>query len=231
LQFGAQIIVERATELRRVGETFHLTISSPVEPIITKFVLLAAGVLDHLPAIPGIEDAITSSVARLCPICDAYEAIDQRLAVLGDGDLALREASFLCTYSSAVTVLHSGDRQSAKDAQEANPTLEVLHIALEDLLLDSHGVLATVDGAPPRRFDYLYLALGCTMQSELAVRLGAARDEKNTLVVDDHQQTSVKGLYAAGDVVRGLNQIAVATAEAAIAATDIHNKLRSALAT
>ena len=65
------------------------------------------------------------------------------------------------------------------------------------------------------------------MQSRLAVRWGAAHDADNNLVVDAHQQTSITGLYAAGDVVRGLNQIAVATAEAAIAATDIHKQLRA----
>jgi thioredoxin reductase (NADPH) len=58
------------------------------------------------------------------------------------------------------------------------------------------------------------------------VGLGARLDESHSLVVNAHQETSVSNLYAAGDVVRGLNQVVVAAAEAAIAATDIHNKLR-----
>jgi len=45
-------------------------------------------------------------------------------------------------------------------------------------------------------------------------------------VVDDRQQTSIPGLYAAGDMVRGLNQITTAQGEAAIAATAMHNRLR-----
>jgi thioredoxin reductase (NADPH) len=44
--------------------------------------------------------------------------------------------------------------------------------------------------------------------------------------LNEHQQTTIEGLYAAGDLVRGLNQISVAQAEGAIAATDIHNRLR-----
>ena len=52
-------------------------------------------------------------------------------------------------------------------------------------------------------------------------------DEHGALVVNAHQETSVPRLYAAGDVVRGLNQVVVAAAESAIAATDIHNKLRA----
>ena len=70
----------------------------------------------------------------------------------------------------------------------------------------------------------VYLALGCSPQHDLACSLLAACDEHGTLQVNAHQETSVPRLYAAGDVVRGLNQVVVAAAESAIAATDIHNK-------
>lgn len=60
-------------------------------------------------------------------------------------------------------------------------------------------------GAPSRTFDHLYLALGCELESRLAVAWGARHDDAGKLVVDAHQQTSIDGLYAAGDVVLGLN--------------------------
>jgi len=63
-------------------------------------------------------------------------------------------------------------------------------------------------------------------QNDLARSLNACCDEHGALVVNVHQETTVTGLDAAGDVVRGLNQVVVAAAESAIAATDIHNKLR-----
>ena len=77
-----------------------------------------------------------------------------------------------------------------------------------------------------RRFDCAYSALGVTPRNDLAKGLGALLDADQRLVVDLHQRTSVEGLYAAGDLVRGLNQISVAQAEGAIAATHIHNRLR-----
>jgi len=77
-----------------------------------------------------------------------------------------------------------------------------------------------------RHFDVAYLALGYSSQHDLARSLGASCDENGALQVDAHQQTTVPRLYAAGDVVRELNQVVVAAAESAIAATDIHNKLR-----
>ncbi len=75
------------------------------------------------------------------------------------------------------------------------------------------------------RFDVLYTALGLRARSGLATALGAEHDGDGALVVDDHQRTSVPGLYAAGDVVRGLGQVSVATGQAAIAATAINNSL------
>jgi thioredoxin reductase (NADPH) len=73
--------------------------------------------------------------------------------------------------------------------------------------------------------DVLYPALGCNVRSELATQLGALCSDEGNLQVDGHQQTTVPGLYAAGDVVTDLHQLSVATGHAAVAATAIHNKL------
>jgi thioredoxin reductase (NADPH) len=74
-------------------------------------------------------------------------------------------------------------------------------------------------------FDALYSMLGITVQSGLARELGAKCDDDDNLLVDAHLRTSIPGLFAAGDVVNGLNQISVATGHAAIASTAIHNSL------
>jgi thioredoxin reductase (NADPH) len=74
-------------------------------------------------------------------------------------------------------------------------------------------------------FDVIYPVLGCDVRSDLGKTLGAHHNETGCLEVDAHQQTSVAGLYAIGDVVSDLHQIAVATGHAAIAATHIHNSL------
>jgi thioredoxin reductase (NADPH) len=196
--------------------------------IQAQFVLLATGVVDRLPDLAEIEAAIGAARVRMCPICDAYEAIDQRIAVLGEGDLGAREAAFLTTYSSDVTLLHLGATETLSDlASLSAHKVRVEPIALADLSVGSERVRLSSPGAPVQDFDCLYLALGCEMQSRLAVQWGAAHDDQANLIVNSHQETSIEGLYAAGDVVRGLNQIAVAAAEAAIAATDIHKRLRA----
>jgi thioredoxin reductase (NADPH) len=73
--------------------------------------------------------------------------------------------------------------------------------------------------------DTLYPAMGCTVRSELATALGADCTEIGNLRVDDHQRTSVEGLFGAGDVVSDLHQLSVGAGHAAIAATAIHNGL------
>jgi thioredoxin reductase (NADPH) len=87
------------------------------------------------------------------------------------------------------------------------------------------SVRVAVEGGSAVELDALYPALGCRVRSELAISLGAECDSTGNLRVDAHQQTTVNFLYAAGDVVTDLHQLSVATGHAAIAATNIHNRL------
>lgn len=228
--YGAERRRGRARALVRAGAGFELVIDEDGPdsmPLTTRFVLLATGVVDRLPDLPGVEAAIRAAKVRMCPICDAYEAIDQKIAVLGEGELGAREAVFLTTYSKTVTLLHLGPPSTLRqpDAMKAKG-VELLPIALSSVSVEPDRIEVAIAGDAPRAFDCLYLALGCDMQSRLAVQWGAAHDAEGNLIVNAHQETSIERLYAAGDVVRGLNQIAVATGEAAIAATDIHKRLR-----
>lgn len=229
--YGADFREARAEDLIRVTDGFELSIHGAdhgPEAVRARVVLLATGVVDRLPDLDNIEAAIRTAQVRVCPICDAFEAIDQRIAVLGDGDLGAREAMFLTTYSSQVALLHVGSGSSLSDrpALEARG-VEVLEVTLQDLTVGGDTVEVSRPDQRPRAFDCLYLALGCETQNRLAMRWKAEHDAEGALVVNAHQETSIDGLYAAGDVVRGLNQIAVATAEAAVAATDIHRRLRA----
>ncbi len=203
LEFGVSIRSARVGGVHQSKNLFEVLVSDGA--ISAQTVLLATGVVDRMPAIVGLEGAIRRSLVRMCPICDAYEAIGKRVAIFGSGGLAERERAFLQTYSDKVTVIND----------------DAGRIGFEE-----HVVRwVTADGAN-LTFDHLYLALGCEPQSALARACGARTDDAGNLMVDDHQMTSIPGLFAAGDVVRGLNQIAVATGEAAVAATAIHNRLR-----
>jgi thioredoxin reductase (NADPH) len=205
--FDAEVRAVSAGELKRSGDGFEVVHAGG--SIRAACVLVATGVIDRKPAIPGLDQAIRRSLVRMCPICDAYEAIDKRIAVFGAGPQAHREAAFLETYSEQVRVIGSDEA---------------------DICFTPSEVLWIPAGQTPQVFDHLYLALGCETQGALAIGCGAAHDEAGNLIVDAHQMTSVEGLFASGDVVRGLNQISVAVGEAAVAATAIHNRIRDAAA-
>ena len=201
------------------------------ETLVARTVLLATGVADNEPPLPGVQAAIRNGLVRICPICDGYEAIDQKLAVIGASDLGAREALFLKTYSDQITLIHGGEAAALSAANRralAEAGIDVIETAIQRVVLDNERIGALCLGpGEPRDFDLIYSALGVEPRVDLAVRLGARFDDGGRLYVDDHQQTSVPGLYASGDLVRGLNQISTAQGEAAIAATAIHNHLRT----
>lgn len=198
--------------------------------IRARFVLLATGVLDHDPELPGVDRAVERGLLRICPICDAYEVIGKKMGVIGGGSHSVREALFLRSYSEDVTLIHIREEAalSSEDRRELRAAnVDLIESSIDSVVIENDVIEGFDVGGAEWRFDVVYSALGTSPQSALARDAGAAVNDAGCLEVSDHQQTSLDGLYAAGDLVRGLNQISVAQGEAAIAATDIHNRLRA----
>ncbi|WKB51713.1 NAD(P)/FAD-dependent oxidoreductase [Eleftheria terrae] len=195
----------------------------------SRSVVLATGVVDVEPQLPGIDALRGRALLRYCPICDGFEFSGQRIGVVGRGRHGAREALFVRNYSARVTLLclQPGDRPDAEALgwlQEAQ--VRVLDGPFTGVEESAEGAATAVAEDGQRHgFDVLYAALGSTARSELASQLGAAMDASGCLTVDSHLRTSVEGLYAAGDVVSSLDQVAVALGQAAIAAAAIHNSL------
>jgi thioredoxin reductase (NADPH) len=202
------------------------------ERVAARTVLLATGIVDKEPEMRGLKDAIHRGAIRLCPICDAYDALGSRLAVYGDPAHAASHAAWLRTYSEDVTLLvPNGCDAPSKDALRslADAKVSVIEEPVAEIFVGEAGRASarTADGEV-HEFDVIYPSLGMRPRSELAARLGASLAGSGEIATDKHQQTTVPGLYAAGDVVDALNQISVAMGQAAIAATAIHNALRAA---
>ena len=192
-------------------------------------VLLATGIADTGLPIESWREAIACGAVRLCPVCDGFDVIDKRIAVVSSETNPIGHAMFMRSFSPDVTlfdrskgaILNDDERQQLEAAG-----VEYISSAVRDVSMsgDMKPILNTCDGAS-YEFDVMYPMLGETARSELAVQLGAETGDCGELVVDDFQCTNVPGLYAIGDVVRGLNQISVAAGQAAVAATRIHNTL------
>lgn len=198
------------------------------ERILWRTVILTTGIADAGMDTLNWTTAVASGALRVCPVCDAYEVTDKRVAVMTRTDGAVAHALFLRAYTADLTLIHvvedavltTDQRNCLSDAgigllESAEVTLEVSEAGRASAVVDNRAHV----------FDSIYPMFGCRPRAGLALSLGAACDEAGKLMTDTYQQTSVPGLYAAGDVVSGLNQISVAVGQAALAATHINVEL------
>lgn len=223
--YGVTIVHDRVVRLDPAEAGFVAAWSQG--EVRTPRAILATGLVDRSPSISGLKQAVDHGSIRYCPICDGFEATDLRIGVLGSVPEACSKALFLRTYSKDVTLLTLegtlvGD-EHCRDLSGAGVRLPPTTVATFERQDDR--VIAVMKDGSRETFDVIYPVLGCDVRSELGRKLGARHNNVGCLEVDAHQQTTVPGLYAIGDVVSDLHQIAVGTGHAAIAATHIHNSL------
>lgn len=194
-----------------------------------RLVLLATGGSDIAPDMPYVADALREGALRYCPVCDGFEVIDKPVGVLVNGADGIGEALYLRHFTPRLTVFRTGFDVDLDDA--ARQRLADAGIALQPHPVDSirlwNGQAIVHHGESDTAVDAVYSALGMRIHSGLARDLGAACDDSGYLRIDAHHRSTVEGVYAAGDVSLGLNQISVASGGAAIAASAMHLALRA----
>jgi len=225
-RYGAHIENGRVERLARRDGAFHATYGG--RTVTAPMVLLASGIVDEKPALPSLPEFIYRGGVRFCPICDGFEAMDKRIAVAGPLRKAMPKALFLRVYSRTIAILPFDREVRLSDEDRATLEEAGIPVPTETVAdLDTRGTIikATFASGRTLEIDVLYPAMGADVHSELATALGAKGNEAGCLFADGHMRTSVPSLYAAGDITLGLDQISVATGQAAIAATHIHNSL------
>ena len=225
-RYGTVLELGRVERLERHEAGFEASAGS--RRLRARRVLLATGACDVEPDTPGLGPALKAGVVRYCPVCDGYETQGRRVAVLGKEIHGLRESLFVAGFDNQVTWLAMGSQQACGERDVAR--LQQLGIRIEDaqprqIRCESSWVEVEMPDGRTLSFDVLYPALGLVHASGLATALGARSRADGQLEVNEHYETTVPGLFAAGDVAMDLNQINVAAGQAAIAATAIHNSL------
>ena len=176
-----------------------------------------------------MRDAVRRGLVRYCPICDAYEVTGQRVGLIASGKCRVKEALLLRAYTADLTIITLGQElhlSTDERRQLEAASVRILEQPVKELSLDGDQIEAWhSEDCGGHEFDTVYTALGVRIRSELALGLGAEADKDGALIVNRHQRTSVPGLFAAGDVVRGLSQVRVATGQAAVAATTMNASL------
>jgi len=227
-KYGTVREAAKVTSLRPIEGGFSARIND--REVRARSVLLATGVVNHRPPMPDdLHDAaLAKGQIRYCPVCDGYEVTDKRVAVYGTSEHGAREALFIRSFTKDVTLIAPERHDLPPEQIEQLEAAGVARVEgpATDWALENDQLLLTVP-AGRLSFDSLYPALGSHIRSELAVEAGARADASGCLEVDDHQRTSLPGLFAAGDVAKGLDQISHAMGEAGVAATTIRNMLNA----
>lgn len=192
-----------------------------------RMLLLATGVSDIAPDAPHMAQALQQGLVRYCPVCDGHEVIGQRVGVFGRDASAAAEALFLRHFTEHLTVFveaGAGRLQDADARALADAGVRLVPAPVRAIQLLGDGI-RVVHGDSATDCDSLYCALGLAVHNACALQLGARCAADGYVLTDAHGATSVPGLYAAGDLAQGLNQLAVAAGQAAIAAAAMHRVL------
>jgi thioredoxin reductase (NADPH) len=227
--YGATLSHGEVAGLQQWGDRFLVRLADGSRYEAAR-ILLATGTEDLRPPLDlePLRAAVARGLLRYCPICDAYEVTGRKLALIGAGKCRIKEALLLRGYTADLTLLTWQDAWELPEEERStlrDAGVRIVECPVGELGPDGDALAMRTTDGEVHRFDTLYVALGLRAHSDLALQLGAEHDEDGALVVDRHQQTSVPGLYAAGDVGQGLAQVSVAAGQAAIAATAIHNSL------
>lgn len=225
----AAIRADEATHARATGDGFELALASG-STITARRLVLATGVADDLPEIPGLRERWGVSVLH-CPYCHGYEVADRRFGVLAVGETAVHQALLVTEWSADVTLFTSGvarpdaEQRAALAARgvriEERPVAELVGDAVE-----LSGVRMEDGAVIP--IEALFIQLRTRMASPLAEQLGCAFEDGPfgpMIRTDARKLTTVPGVFAAGDTTRVPPNATLAAAEGVMAGFGAHQSL------
>jgi thioredoxin reductase len=199
------------------------------ERVMVQRLLLAIGIRDVWPDIPGLDRAYGAN-AHVCPDCDGFDTRDKKVVVIGNGRRAVGMALNLTTWTNDIIISTNG-RPPDMDEPEYCKKLDALNIPvitepitrvccegnrIHCLMLESGMQLDT---------DKIFFTIGQYPADDLGVQLGCERTDEGRIMIDAHGHTSVPNVFAAGDITPGPQLAITAAAEGAIAALAMHKSL------
>jgi thioredoxin reductase len=228
-QFGATLVDAIILRAERVeDELFELCLQGGGRVLVRRL-LLAIGLRDVWPDIPGIAHVYGAN-AHVCPDCDGYEARDKRVVVIGNGRHAVGMALNLTTWTRDIVICTNG-RPPELDEPEYCEKLDALGIpVLTDPVTRvcyEGTTIQCLELANGSRLaaDKVFFTIAQYPADDLGVQLGCERDNGGHIVVDEHFHTSVRHVYAAGDITPGPQLAISAAADWAVAALSSHKSL------
>jgi thioredoxin reductase len=225
-QYGVECRHAGVTGIVDIGSQYVATLSTGRKET-GRYLLIATGVVDDLPAIPGLRDCYGRSVFH-CPYCDGWEQRDKKLAAFGVGAAVAGLALGLTTWSRDVIVVTHGARLDRRmHARLDRNGVGIQEAAIERLEHDNGSLqaIAFADGSRLER-DALFFTTGQHPQSPIAIALGCELTTKGTVNTSLRCETNVARVFVAGDASRDAQFVVVAAAEGVKAAVAINRALQ-----
>ena len=225
IEFRESVLV---TDVAPSGEGFDVTIQH-FGRVQTHAVLLATGIKDEVPLIPGVAECYGVTVHH-CPYCDGWEHREKALAVIGRGAGAAGLALSLKTWTDRVTLCTNGPSRLTRDHRQQLTGRQIAVYERRILRvdhLDGHAralVLADDETVP---CEAVFFAARQSQQCDLPRRLGCEFTRKGTVKTDHLGETCVPGIFVVGDASRDVQFVIVAAAEGAKAGVAINKALQA----
>jgi thioredoxin reductase len=227
-KFGATLLDATASHIDRLDDDlFRVTLESGAT-LTAMRILLAIGVRDVWPDVPGL-DRCYGATAHVCPDCDGYEARGRKTVVIASGRKAAGLALALATWTREIVICSNG--ADAGMSAEILAKLDALNIPIIEApierVISSGGEARSLELQDGMCLDcdQIFFAIGQEPSDDLGAQLGCERDEIGRVVTDLHSHTSVRNVYAAGDIIHGPQMAIAAAGVGAVAAVAIHHSL------
>lgn len=226
--YGIEFRAARVTDITRAADDFDITVEDSGR-VRARSVLLATGVHDQRPSIPGIDECYGVSVHH-CPYCDGWEHRDEALAVIGQGTAGAGLALSLKTWSDRLVLCTNGPARLTRQQREQ---LAARHVPIREepiARLEHDGgrvtqlVFSRAEAVP---CDGVFFSGKQTQQSDFARRLGCEFTGKGAVKTDRHGKTCIPGIYVVGDASFDVQFVIVAAAEGAKAGVAINKALQA----
>lgn len=203
---------------RRPGGLFDVALEDG--QLVAHRIVLATGVRDVFPSVRGFDEHYGASVFH-CPACDGYEARDRDVVAIGWDRHLVGFASTLLNWARSVTVVTDGHRFPDDEACRAMLDDNGIELVEQEAVefVGARGALESVRLADGRCLpaSLVFFSLAHVPQLSLATSLGCVLDDDGYVVVGVQGETSVPGVFAAGDITPGLQLVQVAAASGAVA--------------
>jgi thioredoxin reductase (NADPH) len=231
-KYEIDFIMSEVDSVEKKDNDFFVKIKK--ESLVAKSIIIATGTERRKLKIKGEEEFIGKGVSY-CVTCDAFFFKDKIVSVIGGSDCAATSAVALTNLAKKVYVVYRGEKLRCEEINaeklKQNKKVEVIYNALpvevkgdekvESLIIKKNNKLEEI------KTDGLFVEIGATPLIKFIKNLGIKLDKENYVVVDEKMKTSVKGIFAAGDVTNSeVKQVVTASAQGAIAGKSVHDFLR-----